>query len=525
MRDEGVLSNALDEGVVPSGMASIEVKSLLGTARGRTVEAFVGKSVFLVGIGGAGMSGLARLLQACGAVVSGVDREPSELTRGLRASGIEVGVDDESADLPGACDVVVVSAAVPAHHGVVRGAVRRGIPVMLYAEALGACMAERTGVAVAGTHGKSTTSAMLGCALTDAGLDPTVIVGATSRQLTRGCLADPGEPTGFRLGAAVVGRGALKGCAGLLVAEACEYRGSFLNYRPRVACITSVEADHLDYYRTFDDVIGAFHRFAGLVPPAVEGGKLIIGHENAQRVRVCAGVVCAVETIGFSPEADWVVGYEPGTRAVEVRRGREVVGAWRNHLAGAHNAVNAATAFAMALSLGAERERVEASLANFRGVDRRMQFLGERRVRSGVVRVYDDYGHHPTEVDTTLRALRETERPEERSGRLICVFQPHQHSRTRHLMDEFARSFGQADLVLVPPIYFVRDSEAERTLVSSEDLVRRMCEGGGKAEFCDNFGVIVRRLGEICRGGDVVVSMGAGPIWQVARAFLAEESP
>lgn len=489
---------------------------------GEHLSDLAGEHVYLIGIGGSGMSGLARMLRSRGAVVAGSDRERSDVTDALRESGIDVTFDQSSQWLPERVGMVVASAAVSPDHPQFVEAVRRGMQPMLYAEALGRCMQGRTGVAVAGTHGKSTTTAMLGCALTDAGLEPTVIVGATSRQLEQGCLGEQSEAgTGFRLGASRVPTGPLAGEPGLLVAEACEYNRSFHNYRPTAACISSVEADHLDCYGTFDKVIESFHEFASLLPGVGEGGRLVIGHDNAQRGKVSAGLRCAVETIGFSPEADWVVGFEPVRRRVTVTRNHEVVADWINRVPGAHNAVNAATALALAVGLGASADRVAASLAGFAGIDRRMQLMGEREVPGGTVRVYDDYGHHPTEIDTTLRALREFERPEQRGGRLICVFQPHQHSRTRHLLDEFSQSFSQADVVIVPQIYFVRDSEEEKTRVSAGDLVEKLRARGIEARHLDPFGAIVEHLENLCRAGDLVVVMGAGPVWKVGKEYLA----
>lgn len=493
---------------VAGGGAPHAVRSAMDLPEGQHAHPFRGKRVYMIGIGGSGMSGLARLLRARGAVIAGSDREPSDLTASLAESGIGVTFDQERGDLP-ACDLVVTSAAVGPEHPQVRAALARGVDVWLYARALGETMRGAQGVAVAGTHGKSTTTTMLGCALTDSGLDPTVIVGATSGQLGNGCLGAEAPAAGFRIG------------TGAVVVEACEYNRSFHALRPRVACITNVEADHLDCYGTFDGVIESFRQFAALLPPATEGGLLVIGHENAQRGVVTAGLACEVRTVGFSPDADWCVRYDPATREVGLlSEGRERA-AWRLRVPGAHNALNSATAWIMAGALGASGERAAASLTAFRGADRRMQLLGEVEAPGGVVRVIDDYGHHPTEVEVTLRALREAEKPQARGGRLICVFQPHQHSRTRHLLDQFALSFGEADVVLVPPIYFVRDSERERDLVSSEDLVARLREKGVEAQAFAGFEQIVERLSGTVRGGDVVVVMGAGPVWKVGRGLLA----
>ncbi|HEX2839046.1 MAG TPA: Mur ligase domain-containing protein [Phycisphaerales bacterium] len=488
-----------------------------------------GVRVWMIGIGGSGMSGLARILKGRGAVVCGSDQEESDLTKSLEAAGVEVDFDQSRGHLPQDCGLVIASAAVRPDHPQWMEAERRGLPVLLYAEAIGKCMLGRTGMCIAGTHGKSTTTAMLGCVLTDCGLDPTVIVGATSTQLLHGCLAGsdrdvtPGA-TGFRLGSAAVPRGVLAGGPGLLVAESCEFNRSFHNFHPTIASISSVEADHLDVYGTLEAVIEAFHQFARLLPSAAAGGRLLIAHDGAHRREVTRGLDCAVETIGFTPEADYVVTFDPLTRAVQLSHQHMTIARWTNIVPGAHNAFNASVALVLAIWAGADPARAAMSLAHFGGIDRRMQFLGERGVPGGTARVYDDYGHHPTEIEVTLRALREAERPELRAGRLICVFQPHQHSRTRHLLEEFANSFSQADIVIVPHIYFVRDSEEERQKVTADDLVARLREKGVKALHLSPFETIVEHLQTLVRPGDVVVTMGAGPVWQVARGFLAAKA-
>lgn len=481
-----------------------------------------GRHVYMIGIGGCGMSGLARMLASRGAIVQGSDNSPSESTAALAAESIRVTFSQLTDPLPERCDLVIASAAIKPDHPQLAQASRRDIPAIWYAEALGRCMLGRTAIAVAGTHGKSTTTAMTGCALTDAGLDPTVIVGATSSQLLHGANAPITRPAGFRLGANSIPDGRLAGRPGILVAEACEHNRSFHNYRPQLAAITSVEADHLDVYGTLDAVVESFHHFATLLPPASQGGTLLIAHDNAHRREVTAGLDCDVQTIGFTPSADWVVGYDPSSRGVTLHNRREFFAQWQLAIPGAHNAMNSAVACVLATLAGADTLAVARSLASFRGIDRRMQLIGVRPSRSGGhVRVYDDYGHHPTEVDVTLRALREHERPEERGGRLICVFQPHQHSRTRHLLDEFAQSFSSADIVIVPDIYFVRDSEEERHKVTAADLVDRLRQRGVRAMHLYPFAAIIEQLETICHDGDVVVAMGAGNVYEVAKGFVA----
>lgn len=501
----------------------------------------MGRSAYLIGIGGCGMSGLARLFKTRGCSVRGSDMGASPATHALQVEGIHVDLDQARDPIPEGVDLVVASAAIKPDHPQMAQARRRNIPVMLYAQALGGCMAGSTGIAVAGTHGKSTTTAMLGIALTDAGVDPSVIVGATSAQLVGGTLAPLGSPAGFRLGAA-----AMPACirdaahlaneiangyaydAGVVIAEACEYNRSFHNLAPTLACITSVEADHLDVYADVTEIVEAFRQFAAMLPAANEGGRLLIAHDNAHRREIAATARCHVETIGFNPAADWVVAYEASTREVKLSRDGRVVATWRNLVAGAHNASNAATAWVLASYVGADGEKVASSLSRYHGIDRRMQLLGERTISTstgdGVVRVFDDYGHHPTEVDVTLQALREAEAPQNRNGRLICIFQPHQHSRTRHLLEEFANSFSHADVVIVPEIYFVRDSEDERHKVTAGDLVEKLREKGVRAMHLHPFAAIVEQLETMCRPGDVVVTMGAGDVYKIGQAFANAES-
>jgi len=472
-----------------------------------------GRRVYMVGIGGCGVSGLARMLKTRGGIVSGSDKAPSPFTKTLESDGIHVGFDQSRAWLPEDADLVIASAAIRPDHPQILEAERRGIPHLSYAEALGWAMVGMTGVCVAGTHGKSTTTAMLGFCLAEAGLDPNVIVGASCSQLGGG----------FRLGSQIIPGGGLMGSPGLLVVEACEFNRSFHNYHPRIAAITSVEADHLDIYGSLEEVVRAFHDFAALIPPASRGGVLLIAEENSHVPEVTAGLECDVQTIGWSASADWSVRYDAASRRTGlVRKGEGLVAAWTTSLPGEHNAMNAATACALAVLAGADPDAVGPALGKFAGLDRRMQFLGERQLaRQGTVRVYDDYGHHPTEVATTLKALRAFEKPEARSGRLICVFQPHQHSRTRHLLEEFAEAFTAADVVIVPDIYFVRDSEEERTLVAAADLVDRLRRRGVQAMHLYPFDAIIEQLEVICGPGDVLLVMGAGPVDMVARGFLA----
>ena len=498
--------------IVPPAAATPAAQSFRSASRHDPIPV-QGRHVYMVGIGGCGMSGLARMLKARGAIVSGSDSSPSVFTQTLQQDKISVGFDQSKSWLPDDAELVIASAAIKPEHPQLLEADRRGILHLNYAEALGWTMVGQTGLCVAGTHGKSTTTAMLGCCLAAAGLDPNVIVGANCPQLGGG----------FKLGSTTIPSGIWHGQPGLMVVEACEFNRSFHNYHPKVAAITSVEADHLDVYGSLEAVIEAFHDFAKLIPPANEGGTLLIADQGAHRREITAGLTCRVETIGWSPSADWSVKYDPQSRQTGlVRKGEGLSAAWTTSLPGQHNAMNAATAAALAITVGADPDSIARELSKFTGLERRMQFLGERALQGSAkgVRIYDDYGHHPTEVESTLQALREFERPEQRGGRLICVFQPHQHSRTRHLLEEFAQAFNAADVVIVPHIYFVRDSIEEKAKVTASDLVDRLRQRGVQAMHLYPFEAIIEQLQIVCRPGDLLVVMGAGPVDRVAHGFL-----
>jgi UDP-N-acetylmuramate--alanine ligase len=517
-----------------------------------------GRRVHFIGIGGCGMSGLARLAQHLGASCSGSDLNPSSTVQSLRDSGIGVALEQSAESLPDDCGLVVVSAAIRDDHPELTQAVRRGIDVKKYAQLLGELMIGRTGVAIAGTHGKSTTTSMLSHILIQTGLDPSCIVGANCRQ---------------------IGGGVRVGQSDILVAEACEYDRSFHNFHPTHAVILNVEADHLDVYSSLDEIVESFKIFAqripgkdttqaprgnaglntdqstasnahlptpapseakGRIPPptAPTPGTLLINHETPHRIEITAGLNCAVETVGFAYQADWRIGIKGnqarlhhgddntgGTGGAGGAGGAGGVMDWTSPMPGEHMAYNAAVAAITAHRLGAPWHDIAKAIEGFQGLDRRMQLMGTRNAdgpadpdapRDKVITVVDDYGHHPTEIDTTLRALRHHYQP----NRLICVFQPHQHSRTRFLMDEFAVSFSSADTVIVPHIYFVRDSEKERHAVTAGDLVDRLRNKGVQAMHLYPFAAIIEQLKLITRPGDLVVTMGAGNVWEVARDFL-----
>ncbi len=451
-------------------------------------SSYAGRRIHLIGVGGSGMRGLAGVLLRSGARVGGSDRLDSPALRELAAFGATLHVGHDAAHLPADCDLVVCSAAIAADHPELAEARRRGLIIRKYAEMLGEVMRLRTGVAVAGTHGKSTTTAMVAWVLRRARLDPTFVIGAEVEQLGGSCGVGDGP---------------------YFVVEACEYDRSFLNYAPHIAAILNIEEDHLDCYPDLPAIIAAFGHFAA----QVSADGLLLVQDGDRAVAAAARSACArVESFGFDPEAVWAaadLSAQDGCyRFTLLHRGRPVTELELSSLPGRHQVCNALVAAAVAHHAGVSTADLAAALATFRGALRRLTYRGGGRG----IDVYDDYAHHPTEIQVTLRALRE----HQPGRRLWVIFQPHQHSRTRFLLKDFAGSFGAADHLIVPDIYFVRDSAAERAAVCAADLVEHVRARGGDALYLPDFGAIIVHVLEKARPGDLVITMGAGDIGKVA---------
>ena len=487
---------------------------------------FTGRRVHFVGIGGCGMSGLAQMLLSFGAKVSGTDRSSSAVTEKLAEMGAEVWYDQTVAKLPAGTEMVVYSAAVAMEHPEMAAARGMGCEILKYAELLGRVMALKHGIAIAGAHGKSTTTAMTAYVLLAAGKDPSFVVGATCPQL---------------------GGSSRAGKSVFFVVEACEFDRSFHQLRPRIGVALNIEEDHLDYYKDIHEINESFAKFLSQVEP---GGVVLISATDENCEKASRNCEATVETYGIDVPADWqATGIRrfQGKAHFQVSYKGKKMGRLTLSIAGRHNVGNATVAAAIATHCGVAWEKIQAAIENFGGADRRSQLLLQvpwHRLEAGAIHrleadatvtIIDDYGHHPTEIRATLEALREHYRPK----RLVCVFQPHQHSRTRFLLDDFAKSFSHADVTIVPDIYFVRDSEADRQAVNSAMLVERIngvssfpppefqvssdsletrnlkLETCPMAVYIPTFREIVSYLMEDLRAGDLVVSMGAGPVWEV----------
>ncbi len=451
-----------------------------------------GKRIHFVGIGGIGMSGIAKMLLSQGALVTGSDLVCSRKVRQLQEMGARVAVGHHGDNVPEETEAVVVSAAIKRENVEFRAASRRGLRIMKYAEMLGLLMREKKGIAVSGTHGKTTTTALISTILQTAGLNPTFVIGGDVDKLGGSSKVGVGE---------------------LFVVEACEYDRSFLNLLPNIAVFTCIEEDHLDYYHDIKEIVAAFGQFAQLVPP--EG--LIVANNQDRNVRAAIeGRRCPVESYGITVESDWMAGeprWEKDRNYFNLMYRGKRFGSFELKIPGVHNVLDAMAAVAVCNRLSVDREVISAGLANFTGVDRRFQVVGE----CGGITVVDDYAHHPTEIQVTLKAARD----KYDGARIWCVFQPHQHSRTRFLLKDFARSFANADKIIVPDIYFVRDSEEDRKSVSSMDLVGEISNLGGDAAYLPTFPEIVEYLCRNLAPGDVLLTMGAGTVDEVARDVLA----
>jgi UDP-N-acetylmuramate--alanine ligase len=448
------------------------------------------RAAFLLGIEGVGMSGAAELLLARGLSVHGADRALGERAGRLRGLGLEVQL--ETTSLPDQLDLVVASAAIPADHPRLVEARQRGIETWKYAQLLGALMADRDAICIAGCHGKTTTTSLAAACLLHGDRDPTFVIGGALRS---------------------VGTGARSGSGRHFVAEACEFDRSFHHHVPRIAVVLNVDEDHLDYYADLAEIEEAYRVFAARAP---RDGHLVVHESCAEVFRGDARIRAPLETYGVSEQATWRVEIlQISDRAHEttfnLHHGGASIGELRIPLVGGHNAQNAAAAAIALLHAGLGFDEIARGLGAFPGVGRRLERIHE----SGGVTVLDDYGHHPTEISATIRALR-LRYP---GRRLVLVFQPHQASRTRVLLEALAQALATADVAWIPPIYFARDSEEDQRMVTSEDLAERIVARGGRALAFPGLRAVIEHGRSGIRPGDVLVTMGAGDVDEVARGL------
>lgn len=452
---------------------------------------FKPQPVHFVGIGGIGMSGLAEILLGMGYPVSGSDLRTSAITDGLAGRGATIYLGHQAANLRDA-RAVVVSSAVPAGNPELVEARRLGLPIIPRGELLAELMRLKFGIAVAGSHGKTTTTSMIAAIMTHAGLDPTVVVGG-------------------RVGM-MGGANARLGKSDYLVVESDESDGSFLKLAPILAVVTNIDREHLDHYADIEQIRDAFSTFVGKLP-FYGAAILCLDDENIQRI--LPSLNRRVVTYGTGAQADLRVSHSAaGHMASQFQltfRGASL-GCFKLRVPGAHNALNAAAAAAIALELEIPVEQIREALERFTGVDRRFEVRGVER---GVT-VIDDYGHHPTEIRATLAAARACH-----LRRVHVLFQPHRYSRTRALLDDFARAFHDADSVFVLDIYGASEKPIEG--LSSRQLVDRIQAFGHRdAHYSGAMEAGIAAVAGHAREGDAIITLGAGSISQAGAQILEE---
>jgi UDP-N-acetylmuramate--alanine ligase len=447
--------------------------------------------IHFVGIGGIGMSGIAELLLNLGYKVSGSDLKTSDITDRLKALGGIIFVGHRADQITGA-DVVVISSAVGHDNPEVMAAEHASVPVIPRAEMLAELMRLKYSVAIAGAHGKTTTTSIVASVLAEGGLDPTVVIG--------------GKLKG-------IGSNAVLGEGDFIVAEADESDGSFLKFSPAIAVVTNIDREHLDFYRDLDAIKTVFLNFIDRIPFY---GLAILCLDNESIQDLIPEIKKRYCTYGMSSQADFQirdVKFKKRQSRFSVYKQGQKLGRITLNLPGIHNVYNATASIAVGIELDIPFDAIKNALENLEGVQRRLEIKGEV---NGIT-VVDDYGHHPTEIKTTLQAIEKCW-PDNRK---VVVFQPHRYSRTQALFDDFTRSFYQSDILLVLPIYAAGEKKIEGV------TGRSLCEGiqahGHKEVYCaDKMKNAVDHLKENLRPGDVLLTLGAGDVWKIGMKILKE---
>ena len=438
------------------------------------------------------MSGLAEILLEEGFTISGSDAKQSALTDSLAQKGATIYIGQKASNLSIRPALVVYTAAIREDNEEFKAAVDAGIPMLSRAELLGQIMDNyEKSIAVAGTHGKTTTTSMISQILLVAKADPTISVG--------GILEAIGG--NIRVGASEV-----------FITEACEYTNSFLHFHPKYSIITSVEAEHLDFFKDIDDIRRSFHEFAG---NTAHDGVLIINGQIAALDQITNNLSCSVTTYGLCENDDFyaknITYNDHACGTYTLMHKTEDLGTVSLSVPGRHNVSNSLAAIALCLNLGLPLDVIKKGLLQFGGTKRRFEYKG---TKNGIT-VIDDYAHHPTEVAATLTAARNYPH-----GRIICVFQPHTYSRTKAFLSDFARVLSMADIVVLADIYAAR--EKNTIGISSKDLLAELQKNGQESYYFPSFDEIEKFLSEKCINNDLLITMGAGDVYLIGEHLLQQ---
>ncbi|WP_406543289.1 UDP-N-acetylmuramate--L-alanine ligase [Clostridium ljungdahlii] len=449
------------------------------------------KKVHFIGIGGVSMSALAEILLEKGSKVSGSDIKTSPATEKLKSKGATIYIGQISENIKPDIDLVIYTAAIQKNNEEFLKAKTLNIPLMSRAELLGHIMkGHKYNVAVAGTHGKTTTTSMLSCITLKADLDPTILVGGNLDNINGN----------VRIGNSPY-----------FITEACEYKGSFLKFFPSIGVILNIDADHLDYYKDIDDIQNAFIKFANLIP---EKGYLVGCVDDARMKNVISNVNCNVLTYGINAgdiTAKNICFDEKSCASFDIYKNDVKISSLHLNVPGKHNILNALASTAVSLILDISTDNIKMGLENFKGTHRRFELKGKKQ---GIT-VIDDYAHHPTEIKATLNAA--INYPHKR---IICVFQPHTFSRTISLFKEFTEAFDNVDELILANIYPAREKDTGK--VSSAMLSKEIAKRGIKSTNISDFKSIVDYLKSNLKDGNILLTVGAGDVFNVGEMYLSE---
>jgi len=453
------------------------------------LKKLAGLNIHFIGIGGAGMSGIARIMLAKSIEVSGSDKNESQMTLALKALGAKVQIGHDAKNIDSA-DLVVVSAAISKNNPEYAAAIAAGLPIAARATALSWLLSDSKSVAVAGTHGKTTTTAMLTVALQAAGVDPSFAIGGTINS---------------------AGTNAHSGSGDIFVVEADESDGSFLAYQPLGAIITNIELDHVDHFTSEEQLFKTFADFVGSIKP--DGFLVVCGDDSGVKklIKMNANPNIKVITYGQGPDNDYQISRinlaaQSSTAQVTIN-GRKA-GELSLVVPGLHNLLNALAAFAAGCALQVNELKLIQGLGNFSGTKRRFELKGE----VNGVKVIDDYGHHPTEIEVTLTAAKNLAG----SGRVLTVFQPHRYSRTSAFTKEFARSLSLSDFVYLLEIY----AASEKPMEGVSSLLISKLMSAEKVKFEPSMLQVVADIAKAAKSGDVIITLGAGDVSSLSAPIL-----
>lgn len=448
-------------------------------------------NIHLVGIGGIGMSALAEILSDKGFAVSGSDIKASHITKKLENNGVKIYIGHHEDNILNA-DIIVYTSAVKSDNPELLKAKDLDIPALDRAEMLGKVMKDyKTSIAVSGAHGKTTTTSMISLIFEHAEYDPTILVGGELKEID----------------------GNVKvGSNDLLITEACEYKENFLKFNPNVGVVLNIDEDHLDYFKNFEHIFSAFSKFAKLIP---KKGYLILNNDDYNVRKLISHANCNIISYGINIDSDYhaknITFNEAGYPSFDVIYKDKLLERFTLNVPGKHNIYNALAAIATTYALGVAVDKIKYKLSKFKGTHRRFDVLGQWND----IKVIDDYAHHPTEIKATLDAVKKFPHNE-----IWCVFQPHTYTRTKALLLDFAKAFSDADKVIISDIYAAREKDSGE--IHSKDLVTHIKQEGYDAVYINSFEEIVQYLEEHTKCNDIVLTMGAGNIYEVGEMLVSK---